>query len=108
MMAHKSAGDVPKSNGKCKPLVRCCFTVGRTRSMRQHGRVLSARRVSELHSLAVNLLAVHRNFFGRNDSQLDTVALDGDDLDANYIVDDDFFADPARQNKHDWPLRGER
>jgi hypothetical protein len=57
--------------------------------------------IDEFHSLAMDLLAMHRNLFGRNDSELDAIALNGNNFHSNNVVDYDFFADSARQDKHD-------
>ena len=49
--------------------------VGGLSSVRQDRFAFGNDRIHEFHPLAMNLFAMHRNIFWRNDSQLDAIAL---------------------------------
>jgi hypothetical protein len=55
----------------------------------------------------VNLPSIYSRVFRGGDPQSDTVALDGNDSDANIVVNDDLLPYLAREHKHSFafPLR---
>jgi hypothetical protein len=80
----------------------CRANVSTSSFLRKVRRILDGH-FDKLHPACEHFMTINRNIFGRNDSEPNAVPENLKNNDTNVVVDNNFFADFARQDEHLMP-----